>query len=179
MSLKGHIYILFVHEEAEREGEKERLKAISFNHRPRTLFQNYILSAHPTHTLHLLKPMSTGCVYLLAMLPYFLALVILVILHIYTFLLPIALGFLLLPAASQSLLLPFLTWLLFLLLFPSSSRNGFRFGLGRALLVFEHYFSVVSWKRYREDVRERRHRTEEEKKYFVVLNIERSFARLL
>lgn len=53
------------------------------------------------------------------------------------------------------LLLPFLTWTLLFLLFPSSSRNGFRFGLGRALLVFEtehYFFSVVSWKRYREDV---------------------------
>lgn len=40
------------------------------------------------------------------------------------------------------LLLPFLTWTLLFLLFSSSSRNGFRFGLGRALLVFEteHYF---------------------------------------
>lgn len=143
----GRAYISCVHGKRwEKERKSERLKTFiqperepRFNIRPRVLLSELN----------------------------FLSCVILVVVpHIYTFLLPIALGLLLLAA---------IFFFSFLLLF-SSSRNGFRFGLGRALLVFEHYFFSLKLNALPIGCE---HRGKEKKVYFVILNIKRSFARLL
>lgn len=75
--------------------------------------------------------------------------------------------------------LPHLT--LVFVVIPSSSRNGFRFGLGLALLVFEHYFFSRKLKALPIGCLRTKGTAEKNKKslfcYFV--NIKRSFARLL
>lgn len=139
---------------AAREGERERLKTSCSPISPRTLELNFIGASNshsPPLFIIFTSRMRLGCeCFPISWLLFFLL--------FYTFthfathrfgLFTFACGF------TIFLLLPFLTWMLFLLLLSSSSRNGFRFALGRALFVLRpsiFFFSVASWKRYREDV---------------------------
>lgn len=103
MSMKGHMKLMCAGEASKRERLKNIIHAAcpARQSAPRTLFSNWILSAHQL-TLFISSKAIQLDVYILAMLPYFLALLSLVVrthLHISA---THRFGLFTLPAASQS-----------------------------------------------------------------------------